>query len=899
MNKKITVSALVMILLAGIVYAAGENGTLDNMTTTIGEALNNFTENISDIFNGTGEEAIAVNDTETTELPGVSEPLQDEQTPQVIEEEKIIEEPLPIKKLPIKDITLNDGAKLVQYDNKSLSIGYTNYEFKVNSSTELYEIGDIRETKEWGYEKPGFDIITSEKELEIIDENYICVKETTEIKTLARVNSNLKITTKSNPNCIYYPKNLIFEGKEEDNQKIIDLIKITQLNENSVKVEYPFDNYDPTLVNYSGTDLYTITSGTYELEMMNGTIRSLHCTESDDIDTNWCSGGYSGTSPCGGMYGASPISGWIMDRNIYANCTISQEADFVSLNCTNSNARNYWTFYNSYWVQKATSPTRTWRNYYYMSLPAKNGTIYLDTGILPPAARWADSDSPNKVIGIGINTTVAPWNFNSSWMIAIKHNDTQSDFDYGAGVDQTGIVFFRTTTSENSEIPANNWVEFTGRCLPRNESESDYVMKYTDVLTAFRDDTLFDEEETSSNPVEITSVHVTPSDPSNDTNVDWAGSILGTNLAFNYSYWETTDKKCYLISPFLIDSTPIDICGLNNASSNTGTWGFFGRNGKPAMNYSVNDYTRYPAIRYSFTDMTFDLIMKKAQNNATGRQDLISQSSYTGGVDVGLLAMMHHSSSGSQLKFRIGNNSGYSEVTSTSCNVNDLNWHHIVFIANSTSLSIFCDGNLATKSARAIFNQNMSVGSYLTIGSYNANSNFFNGTIERFAVFNYSKGSAQISQDYQEWHDAAQPRLLAAETETGESWIYNAIGSDGGNYSNKASYAFTVLGTGNGTASETDGRTAIESGANSALTNPTIDSDVVVYVVYQNGTHSVGTYDKFVSKDSKRWAFNYLTGSDVMQGLSQLQSILFFWENQNLNVEQIEAQAGEFINSTN
>jgi hypothetical protein len=50
--------------------------------------------------------------------------------------------------------------------------------------------------------------------------------------------------------------------------------------------------------------------------------------------------------------------------------------------------------------------------------------------------------------------------------------------------------------------------------------------------------------------------------------------------------------------------------------------------------------------------------------------------------------------------------------------------------------------------------------------------------------------------------------------------------------------------------------------------SPVIDSDAVVYVVYQNGSQAVGSFDKFASSGGKRWAFNYLTGADVGQNLA-------------------------------
>ena len=104
----------------------------------------------------------------------------------------------------------------------------------------------------------------------------------------------------------------------------------------------------------------------------------------------------------------------------------------------------------------------------------------------------------------------------------------------------------------------------------------------------------------------------------------------------------------------------------------------------------------------------------------------------------------------------------------------------------------------------------------------------------------------------------------------------------------------------NTTANESAGRTAIETGiTTSELISPTIDTDMVVYVVTQGGTHKLGTYDKFASASSKRWAFNYLAGSDAQQNLTNLTPSLYFWEYGGLTAQDIESQVSGFINSTN
>jgi hypothetical protein len=99
-------------------------------------------------------------------------------------------------------------------------------------------------------------------------------------------------------------------------------------------------------------------------------------------------------------------------------------------------------------------------------------------------------------------------------------------------------------------------------------------------------------------------------------------------------------------------------------------------------------------------------------------------------------------------------------------------------------------------------------------------------------------------------------------------------------------------------ASESEARTIIENTTLTALPNATIDTDVIVYVVSQNGSQYLSTVDKFASSGNKRWGFNYLTGSDISQNLHAISSALYFWQNQSLTTQQIGQQVSSYINST-
>jgi len=372
-------------------------------------------------------------------------------------------------------ITLNDGSIITKHNTQSMTIANN---FLVNSSTDMQDVGDIRETKEWGYVNPGFDVITSEKELEIINEEYVCIKENTLREIVASANE-VTISKTSNPTCIHYPKKLVAKGTG-DNTEYTNLVTISQIADNSVRVDYPFENYDPTIVNYTGNCSNAggcnVTAAAYSVYMIYGAIQTFKAIASDNHDLDWCDGG--STSSCSAIYSDT----WRMSSNISATCTIIPQSDYLYMNCSNAYAEQHFYFYDTYIKTEITAFNAPYRYYWYTTPPAGNATAYTTTGLLPAGVRWTDSDSSNGIVGMATNTSVATSYYNTTYILAIAWNESiETDFAYGAGVNSSGIALFR-----NSNVPANVWMTSYIKFIPRNESGTNMTRKYTSALNAFK-----------------------------------------------------------------------------------------------------------------------------------------------------------------------------------------------------------------------------------------------------------------------------------------------------------------------------------------------------------------------------------------------------------------------------
>ncbi len=98
-------------------------------------------------------------------------------------------------------------------------------------------------------------------------------------------------------------------------------------------------------------------------------------------------------------------------------------------------------------------------------------------------------------------------------------------------------------------------------------------------------------------------------------------------------------------------------------------------------------------------------------------------------------------------RFFIVKSNSLVNVTSTTVNIGDNNWHNIVGVNDGTDLKIYVDGNLENTNSNAggaIDNDAVN----LNIGRRNDNNLFFNGKIDEVAIFDYALDSDQIDKIY-------------------------------------------------------------------------------------------------------------------------------------------------------
>jgi len=91
-------------------------------------------------------------------------------------------------------------------------------------------------------------------------------------------------------------------------------------------------------------------------------------------------------------------------------------------------------------------------------------------------------------------------------------------------------------------------------------------------------------------------------------------------------------------------------------------------------------------------------------------------------------------------------NGSVNVVSTTAITVN--NWHHIVFVFDSTAneIKFYLDGNLDKTTTVTIG----TAGSIKTIGSYNETLHYLNGSLSNFSIWNIDLTSAQVSEIYNE-----------------------------------------------------------------------------------------------------------------------------------------------------
>lgn len=717
-----------------------------------------------------------------------------------------------------QNIVLSDGSTITKNTAKSMDI---NNNFHIESSADMIDVGDIRETKEWGYANPGFDIITSVKELEILSEEYVCMKDST-VKTVVASAGLITVSDVSNPYCVYYPKKLIVKG-EDDDSGYTNLVNISQPDKYTVRVDYPFENYDPTIVNYSGNCSNaggcTVNAATYSVDITYGSIRNLKAIVSDRPNLDWCIG--DTTASCSSIY----AGGWMMDPATAATCAISQYTDYLYMNCSNVYVEQHFYFYNTYIKTELTAFNTSYRYYWFTTLMAGNASVYTDSGILAPGARWTDSDGPNGVAGVAVNTTVADNSSNTTYILAISWNQSiETDFDYGAGVDNSGIAPFR-----GSNAPANVWTTAYIKFISRNESQASMTGKYTSALNAFK----------------------------NDVN-------YGDSYAINYS--GDCSDIAYIVTPYynvtltegVINSfvyhklTDFDFAAGGNASNIGQVW-------ETSMRQSPTIDSNCTLLNYADDELKLRINSVDAEADWTFYPTYIRRdsTSYSGILRdyfytqyVGMNATAFNSSQ---------------ELTNVTVFANVKDGRGVAGIRYSQTSTPYIFAVAWNESRTVYF-------------GYQAGG----GGLAGIAI---GRGGEILANASLTSYIKIIPENISA---TGTDKVTTALIA----FNNNPSYGDAE------TATESEARAIIDDVIESELSNATIETDVVVYVVSQNGSQYLGIVDKLASSGSKRWGFNYLTGSDSWQTIVGISGSLYFWQNESLTSSQISQQVGSFINGT-
>ena len=100
-------------------------------------------------------------------------------------------------------------------------------------------------------------------------------------------------------------------------------------------------------------------------------------------------------------------------------------------------------------------------------------------------------------------------------------------------------------------------------------------------------------------------------------------------------------------------------------------------------------------------------------------------------------------------------------------------------------------------------------------------------------------------------------------------------------------------------ANESQGDTAIDSAISNSLINPLVYEEQDVYIVYPNGTHMQGTFDRIVEENDKVWLLLYKTALESFNYFWSVDDSLNVWENESLTTSQITSQVETLINQTN
>ncbi|MFH0870066.1 MAG: LamG-like jellyroll fold domain-containing protein [archaeon] len=841
------------------------------------------------------------------------------------------------------DYALSDGSKIKITDTKKLNIESKGGAFSITSSVDRHQIGDISKTKEWAYEKAGYEIITSDKKLEIVDNNLVCLEGTKQI--IIKETKDIKVAINSNPHCIYYPPQII--NIDEDNLKV--LRTITRIDDNTVKIDFG-DNYDPVYTAYRGSYnnsyYWLVWTPYYNITLGNGILTRFYGRSTDKPNLDWTMEPYGGGNGFGSIYANGS---WKMDIGVgnticnYYDVYGGWDGGFKFV-CTNENATNEWNFYSTYINLKSTAKFPH-RHYFYMDQMNFSSFAMNENGFLTSQSMWYDSNTNYGVAAFGYNQsspqTGSSWNSSYfmalSWELFDYTNDSRlstRDFDYETGTNYTngGISIGR-----GGEVPANQTISINIKLIKRDLNQSTVKDQYLVPLMTFNDYPAYGDPEPVLNSTWYWTYHsyrknftinnagsetlygypqpirikVEPEMQSNLVDVlftDQSGKLLYAELEnYNsseglawvridvlpkegtmiYMYWGATGGQ-HSWHPYVWDDHFIGVWHLNNLNTSdsskchndgiirgspSSTEGVFGT-GISIDSGDGGDGIDVPNFTELNERITAELFLKPESGDGDNFQrNMCKGASYNSSE---WCTYSRYNQSDGAVDFR--ENGGAKYVRKHVLN-KDNAWHYEGMTFD------YRNSNDGGNDVRIMLD-----GVELT--NLSAGWSIINTTDTELGLGNQNDQGSDIEADFDEFRVSSIPRSVGWRNQTYNSILkYSTVVTEGAiEYKNGSSSV----------ADETQGRAAIEIGvANSELVSPIIESDVVVYVVYQNGTQKMGKYDKFASDSNKRWAFNYITGSDAFQNLNPLLTIMNFWENQSMTSSQIASFVSGFINNTN
>jgi hypothetical protein len=394
----------------------------------------------------------------------------DNETSQENQSTSILPKIIPEQK-PYDELKIVADYQIMKINNTVNVRKHTKELFKVVSQ----EPAKFFDNSSWGYENAGKDIVSSDKELEIIDGNYICLEGT--LTNTLHDNGRIRVSAHSNPHCLYYKPQL---SPAKGDEVSVDLRKIGRLDDKSFSVSYEED-YDPGLVNLSSNcnSTCTISTAYYTATLTEGAINEFYSAYYPGYQ--WAGSGTGTASSLGQLY----CGVWaITPGNTSTNCVVQSTDDYIIADCQNTLGRNKWTFYPTYVLLNSTCNS-AYRSYFYTwanSTVQPHSDIWNGTANLTDAGwDYADTASTTGTMGFSYSPGVG---LPDGILVVTWDQNVKTDFDYRNIDPATYIV---GAIARNDEISSGTWLAQYIKVL-QPDSSATGAARYTTVMSGFKAD---------------------------------------------------------------------------------------------------------------------------------------------------------------------------------------------------------------------------------------------------------------------------------------------------------------------------------------------------------------------------------------------------------------------------